>query len=210
MQTGHDIWRFQYPQSAIWKAQPARALCLTNNHVVWQEEVPHYPDNLATGGTYSYSVAPDAMGEAVAEGPEIGFAEGNLTDRRLSIKDEKTEPAGYKLYVNPDSRWIVGWERTDPVSVTFDLQAAYTVNRMFLWYRGQPGEATVQGSADGHGWRPLGDQLGPMALDGDVRKLGISLRHDLPVRYVRVNFPRRDDGRTLELIEVEIWGRERG
>jgi len=208
MQTGHDIWRFQYPQTAIWRAQPARGVCLTNNHVLWQEEVPHFPNNVVTGGSYSYSIAPDAMPEAIAQGPEISFEEGNLTDRRQSIRDEKTEPAGYKLYVNPDSRWMVSWERTEPVSVVFDLGGVYTVNQLRLWYRDQMPEVTVEGSLDAGSWQPLGDGSGPDALDGDVRELKVSLRHDLPVRYVRASFAERDEGRRLSLVEAELWGRD--
>lgn len=208
MMTGLDIWRFQYPDSVIWQEQPASGVCLTNNNVVWREEVPHFPDNLATGGSYSYSIAPDAMPEAVAEGDAIDFAEGNLTDRRQSLQDAKTEAAGYKLYVNPDSRWMVSWETTEPLAVTFDLGGAYTVNRLRLWYRDLMPEVTVEGSTDGAQWQPLGSNSGGEAPDRDVRELGMSLRHDLPVRYVRVSFAERAEGRRLSLVEAEVWGRE--
>ncbi len=208
MPTGLDIWRFQYPQSAIWQAQPARGVCLTNNNVVWQEEVPHFPGNLATGGSYSYSIAPDAMPESVAEGAEIGFDEGNLTDRRASLNDAKKKPAGYELYVNPDSRWMVSWEQTDPVSVTFDLGARYAMSRLKLWYRDAMPGVTVEGSADGQAWTALGRGSGPLAEDRDVRELSVSLRHDLPVRYVRATFAERAEGQRLSLVEAEVWGRE--
>lgn len=206
MQTGHDIWRFRYPDSVIWQEQPASGKCLTNNHVVWQEEVPRYPDNLDTGGSYSYSVPPDAPSEAVATGEQIDFTAGNLTDRHTSIHDEKEEAAWYKLYRTSANRWIVGWETTEQVSVTFDFRDLFTVNQLRLWYMRHGPEVTAEGSADGEQWTPLGSNSGPEA-GADVRDLLVTLRHDLPVRYVRATFAERPTDARLTLVEAEVWGR---
>jgi hypothetical protein len=67
---------------------------------------------------------------------------------------------------------------------------------------------TVEGSVDGQAWTALGSGSGPFAEDRDVRELGVSLRHDLPVRYVRATFAERAEGQRLSLVEAEVWGRE--
>jgi len=67
---------------------------------------------------------------------------------------------------------------------------------------------TVEGSADGQTWQPLGEGSGPRAVSRDVRELGVSLRYDVPVRYVRATFAERAEGRRLSLVEAEVWGRE--
>ncbi len=206
MPTGLDIWRFRYPDSLIHQEQPASGRCLTGNHVVWREEVPRFPNNLDSGGSYRYSTEPDAIGEALATGRQIDFAEGNLTDRHLSIHDEKTEPAGYKLYVNPDSRWIVSWERTDPVTITFDLGGVFNVNQFRLWYKDHGPQVRVEGSGAGMHWTPLGDNSG-LRAGKDVRELLVTLRHDLPVRYLRATFAERPADERLTLVEAEVWGR---
>jgi hypothetical protein len=206
MPTGLDIWRFRYPDSVIWREQTASGKCLTNNRVLWQEEVPRFPDNLDTGGSYRYSVAPDAIPESVAGEEPIEFARGNLTDRHTSIHDEKTEAAWYELYKTRDDRWIVGWETTEPVSVTFDFEGLFTVNQLRLWYMHHGPQVSVEGSEDGAHWTPLGGNSGPDA-GADVREMLATLRHDLPVRYVRAIFAERPDDARLTLVEAEVWGR---
>jgi len=205
--TGLDIWRFEFPRSVIWEELQQPGFCLTNNRVVWQEEKPHYLQNRAVGATYQYSPAPDAMPDIAAAGDAIPCAEGHLTDRRKAIKARKVAPYRSAPYELPASRWMVGWEITDAVSVTFDLQKPWTPLEVKLWFCDTMPAVTVEGSRDGQQWQPLGSAP-PDEAGEDVYDMVIPLDQALACRHLRVNFATRQAGQKLTLVEVEVWGDE--
>lgn len=203
-----DIWRFQFPQSVIWQDPKQPGFCLTNNHVLWQEETPRYPQNRDIGATYRFSLQPDAMPDEQASGDAVPCAVGHLTDRRESIMAKKTKAAWYAPYELPASRWCVSWAKTDPVSVTFDLRQPWKLNRLRLWFRDTLSALTVEGSVDGQQWRPLGQATGQEA-GLDVYDLVVPLDQKAASRFVRVNFAARQPEQKLTLVETEVWAADK-
>ena len=206
--TGLGIWRFQFPSSVIWKEPAQPGFCLTNNHVLWQEETPRYPQNREVGATYRYSLPPDALPDEKVEGDEVPCRVGHLTDRRDSILAKKAKAAWYAPYELSASRWIVSWAKTDPVAVTFDLRQPWKPLQFKVWFRDTLPALTVEGSADGQKWRPLGRSAGQEA-GADVHDLVVPLEQKSASRFVRVNFAARQPDQKLTLVEAELWGADR-
>jgi hypothetical protein len=206
--TGLDIWRFQFPQSVIWREPEQPGYCLTNNHVVWQEETPRYPQNREIGASYRYSLPPDAMPDAEVEGEMVPCKVGHLTDRRDSIMAKKTKAAWYAPYELPASRWVVSWAQTAPVTITFDLRQPWKLLQFKLWFRDSLPALTIEGSADGTKWRPLG-QAGAQEAGADVKDLVVSLDPKTTSRYLRATFAARQAGQSMTLVEAEVWAGDR-
>ena len=204
--TGLDIWRFQLPMSLVWKEPPPPGVCLTNNHLVWQEERPRPLYNRNVGGGYRYSLAPDAMPDVEAADRDIPFARGRLTDRRTSCVARKAEPRGYAKYELPADRWMVSWARNEPVEILFDLRQTRKPVELRLWFCESLPALAVEGSLHGKEWKRLGE--GPAQEAGaDVYDAHVSLP-GTPCRYVRLHFAARQAGHRLSLVETEVWGGE--
>ena len=201
---GLDIWRFKFPDTVIPKTISPRGRCLTNNNVQWREECAHFPHNTDTGGSYSYSVAPNRMPDSEASGA-IPFPEGKLTDRRSSIKAEKTKAEWYAPYKEPAGRWMVSWSDPGEVSVTYDLKELCRLRSLRLWFTDTMPDVRVEGSVDGRQWASLGGKKGRQA-GRDVRELWVLLRQDTPCRYVRATFAPRAQAEKLSIVETELWG----
>ncbi|MGD9496403.1 MAG: beta-galactosidase trimerization domain-containing protein [Armatimonadota bacterium] len=203
--TGLDIWRLKLPDSLIWREPEPPGVCLTNNSVIWREERPHSHLNRDTGGSYSFSVAPDAMPDAAGAGQAIEFPAGHLTDRRQAIRARKIGTYRAAPYALPASRWMASWQTTEPVSVTFDLGAPYLLRELRLWFCDDLPQVTAQGSADGEAWHAAGRAAARQAGE-DVLEEFLAL--DLPeaCRYLRVSFAAREPGRRMTLVEAEVWG----
>ena len=205
--TGLDIWRFRLPKSVIWHEPRQPGVCLTNNRVRWQEEKPSYSQNVDVTGTYSYIRPPDAMSDVPAENGKVSFAEGRLTDRRKSILAKKEARGAYKDYELPASHWMVGWSRTDPVSIVFDLKQPRPLLQLKLWFNDTMPAVTAEGSTDGQQWQPLGTAVGQEA-GADTYDLVISLNNELPSRYLRATFAARRPGQKLSIVETEVWAED--
>ena len=203
--TGLDIWRFRFPDSVIWQEPEQPGECLTNNRVRWQEEKPSYIQNVDVSGTYRYTMAPDAMPDVAAENGEISFAAGRVTDRRKSILARKEAPRPYVEYELPASNWMVGWSRTEPVSIIFDLKQPKPLIQFRLWFNDTLPAVTVDGSRDGKSWKLLGQTKGQAAGD-DTYDMVVSLNKEVPCRYLRANFAARRPGQKLSIVEAEVWG----
>lgn len=205
--TGLDIWRFRFPESVIWREPEEPGLCLTNNRVLWQEEVPRFTQNAETGGSYSYSLPPDAMPDAGLGVGAVPFTRGHLTDRGAGVMARKLKPTGHSGYALPASRWLVQWVEPSPVSITFDLRTAWTPLRLKLWFCDTLPPLAVEGSVDGTRWQELSRANGQHA-GSDVFDLVLDFRNRPPCRYLRLSLDARREGDILTLVEVEIWGRD--
>ena len=203
--TGLDIWRFRLPGSVIWREPEQPGVCVTNNHVLWQEEKPHFSQNRNTKGSYRYSLPPDAMPDVTKQG-RTPFAKGRLTDRRKSILAEKVAARPYADYKLPASHWMVGWSKstTDAVSVTFDLKQSRSLIQFKLWFMDTMPAVTVEGSTDGRQWQTLGNAAGQKA-GADTYDMVILLNRELPSRYLRATFAARKPGEKLSIVEAEVW-----
>jgi len=203
--TSLDIWRFQFPDSLIWGEPDAPGLCLTNNSVLWQDEVPRVHLNHDSAGSYTCSVAPDAMPDAPADGGAVAFADGHLTDRRQAIRSRKTEQTRGAPYALPASRWMVSWETPEAVTVTFDLSREYALREFRLWFCDALPEVELEVSADGREWQTAG-QIDAVTAGEDVLDASVEFTAPGSWRYVRASFAAREPGQLLTLIEAEIWG----
>ncbi len=205
MTTDLDIWRFQFPPFETVELPAPEGVCLTGNHVQWREETQHLVANADASGTYSLSPAPDlAPDDGGVAG--ISFADGDLTDRANWPELEKTEAAGYKLYVEPLTQWVDRWEAQGEVTVSFDFAAPRQVLRARLFVSGEVPPTVLEGSADGTEWVKLGEAPALSAGD-DVLDFTVNSTSTASLRYARLRFgPRAAEPMTL--CEVEIWGAE--
>jgi hypothetical protein len=190
IRTGRDIWRFRYPAP---EAEPAPALaCLTGNAVRWECEQPHFDENRPVAGSYSYSVAPDLIADV--GGANIPFADGNLTDRR-DAATPGADPA-----VEP---YVVAWQTTAPVGITFDLVEPTELAAVRLFSSGRRPATAVRVSTDGQDWVD-----GPSAEAFDAGEDVIRLELQPPkgaFRYVHLDLAERPPETTFTLCEVDIW-----
>ncbi|MBC8443228.1 beta-galactosidase trimerization domain-containing protein, partial [PVC group bacterium] len=203
--TGLDIWRFRFPDRVIWSEPQEVGLCLTNNHVVWREELPTFAQNSGLNGSYRYSEPPDALPDGEVAAGSIPFDKGRLTDRRRSILAKKREAAAYSDYELSATHWTESWSTPEPLSVTLDLQRAWDPLCAKLWFCDMLPDLTVDGSTDGETWHSQGRAKGSQA-GADVCDLTIALE-GAPCRYVRVNFGPRPPRQKMTLVEVEVWGK---
>ena len=163
------------------------------------------PNNLDTGGTYSYSRPPVAVPDAGEAREPIPFGEGHLTNRLAAFETRNQRdrrPRGQDQLDAISAHWIVGWHDSAPVSVTFDLKREHPLARLRIFYSGALPALEVSGKRDGDAWQALASV--PVESAGeDVRDVTVPLagRH----RYVRLDFAAGRDGERLELCEVEIW-----
>jgi len=186
-----DIWRFRYP--AAKPEQVPALVCLTGNPVRWESEQPHLDQDGALPGSYWYSLAPDLVPD-IGEG-SIAFAAGNVTDRR-DAATPKADPA-----VGP---YVVAWQTTAPVQITFDLGEPAELALVRCFSSGHRPATSLRVSADGREWVD-----GPSAEAVDAGEDIIQLELEPPpgaFRYVRLDFAERPAGTTLTLCEVDIWG----
>lgn len=191
---GRDIWRFRYPAPEE-QPQPGATVCLTGNAVRWESEQPIFDADYVPPGSYSYSVPPDLIPDA-AEG-EIPFSEGNLTDRKdaaVPDADPSVEP------------YVVAWQTTEPVRITFDLADPRQVARVRLFFSGQLPATALQVSSDGERWTE-----GAAAEGSHVGEDILSVELAAPegaLRYLRLDLGERPPETALTVCEVEIWGAE--
>ena len=205
--TGFDIWNFKLPESLIWHEPRQAGVCLTNNRIVWREELPLFHQNVRTGGTYSYSTPPDTLpGNLKADA--IPFSAGRLTDRRRAIHAEKESARPYVGFKLPESQWVASWSNPRPVAITFDLKQPRVLTQVKLWYRDTLADMTFEGSRDGKTWKPLGKARGHRGHPGDVYDKVVDLPRGPSSRYLRIHFAGRQPREKLTLAEVELWAVE--
>ena len=205
--TGFDIWNFKLPESLIWHEPRQAGVCLTNNRIVWREELPLFHQNVRTGGTYSYSTPPDTLPENL-KADAIPFSAGRLTDRRRAIHAEKESARPYVGFKLPESHWVASWSNPRPVAVTFDLKQPRVLTQVKLWYRDTLADMTFEGSRDGKTWKPLGKARGHRGHPGDVYDKVVDLPRGPSSRYLRIHFAGRQPREKLTLAEVELWAAE--
>ncbi len=204
-QLGHDIWRFRLPPFRTDIRRRETGLCLTNNYV-HDVNVPLLePNNLDTGGTYSYDRPPSFVRD-VAEGSEqIAFSEGHLTNRLAAFetRNQREWRGRDKKRLDAISAdWIVAWDDSLPVSVTFDLKRPHALARLRVYYSGTLPAAEVSGSRDGEVWQALASVPGE-SVGEDVRDVTVPLAGEH--QYVKLDFAAVPEGARVELCEVEIW-----
>jgi hypothetical protein len=204
--TGQDIWRFQFPDSVLGNDLPTPpGICLTNNHITWQEEKPVTLGNVDLNGKYQLQPTPDAMPDA-SDG-WISFADGHLTDRRQSMLDPKTEPKARVTYKSPDSRWMDSWKSTSAVALIYDFQKPVTPGAVKFWFDDFMPKFDVEGSNDLRNWIPLGKNAVAVNAGDDVLDVTASLHAATSYRYLRVHFAPRASGQKLTIVESEVWGK---
>ena len=196
------IWRYTFPRIPAANIAPPKGQCLTNNSVMWvtNEMVP--VNNVATTGTYTYSIPPDLRPDAGGS-TNVPFARGNLTNRRTCM-DVKDAP-----YWETFAQFACGWKSTAPFTITFDLGRPYSLDRFWVMFNGHLPATTVEGLVDGQ-WRLLGQTTGLRPADqGDYPAVTIPLSAKVPpVQRVRLDLGQRDAGALLIIPELEIWARE--
>ena len=207
--TGFDIWNFKLPEKLAWHEPRQPGVCLTNNRIIWREEVPLFHQNIETGGTYSYSISPDSLPENL-NADAIPFSAGRLTDRRRAIHAEKESARPYVGFKLPESHWVASWSNPQPVAITFDLIRPRVLTRVKLWHRDILPDMRLEISGDGKTWKPLAKAGGHRGRPGDVYDKVVDLPRVPSSRHLRIHFAKRQPGEKLTLAEVELWAAEPG
>lgn len=202
LKTDRSIWRFKLPEyRTVTQPQPS-GVCLTGNYIRWWQDRPSFLHNAEIGGTYSYSVLPDAIRDTAAM--PVPFSKGKLTDRKNAYSTLKKD-------LKPEN-FVVSWKTEKPIDVTFDLLTPKDVTRMNLWYSGELPATQVQGSVDGKTWTTIGSSLGKpfQKLENgleDILDVSIPTMSPRSIRYLRMRIGARTAGNPLTLVECEIWGK---
>jgi hypothetical protein len=191
IQTGRDIWRFRYP--APEPLPEPTEVCLTGNAVQWVMEQPRFERNRELAGSYSYSIPPDLIPDAAER--DIAFTAGNLTDRRDAARVEATEE------VEP---YVVAWQTTEAVDVTFNLGGEERVSRVRLFVSGHLPATALSSSADGETWTAA-STCDPVDAGEDVVLVELSGPTDA-CRHLKLAIAARPDETTLTICEVDLWG----
>ena len=191
IRTGREIWRFRYP--AAEPLPEPTGVCLTGNAVQWYMEQPQFEHNRAAAGSYSYSVAPDLIPD-LAEG-DIAFTAGNLTDRR----DATTPDADPQV-----APYVVAWQTTMPVEISFDLAGAEPVSRVRVFLSGNAPRVVLASSADGQTWAEA-SSAEPGDLGEDVAMVELA-GPEHACRYLKLTMAERPPDATVTACEVEVWG----
>ena len=201
---GRDVWRFKLPPFAGDMYQKEPGACLTNNYVYDRNEPLWQPNNVNTGGAYSYSRLPDAGADAPQALTPVSFAEGHLTNRCAAYESRaKGMPWNVGEIEQATQKWTVRWTDATPFSITFDLNRAYPLRKVRLFYSSILPALKASGSDDGTAWAELSS--GPQQAAGeDVKDVALPL--DGKYRYVKLSFAAWPPGERSELCEVEIWG----
>ena len=207
--TGFDIWNFKLPENLVWHEPRQSGVCLTNNRIIWREEVPLFHQNIETEGTYSYSISPDSLPENL-NANTIPFSAGRLTDRRRAILAEKESARPYVGFKLPESHWVASWSNPQPVAITFDLKQPRALTQVKLWHRDVLPDMTLEISNDGKAWKPLVKAGGHRGHPGDVYDKVVDLPRVPSGRHLRIHFAKRQPGEKLTLAEVELWAAEPG
>lgn len=196
------IWRFTFPAVPGAAIEPPEGRCLTGNYVVWDTNEMVPMANVEVDGRYSYSVAPD-LGADEGGVTDIPFARGDLMDRRTAPAHNDED---YTAHLRT---FAVGWRTVEPVTIDFDLGAAYPLDRIWLLFSGQLPDTVVSGLV-GEQWRNLGQAARQTVENSsDFPAVAIDLAADAPpVQRLRIELGARDEGQRLIIPEVEIWARE--
>jgi len=228
IQLDQDIWRFTFPpfKTKLYPVDP-EGVCLTDNYFRFENDKPRYLSNLDTKGVYRLSPSPDAVSDEglteqpdatdeldleMQEGQEIPFSQGDLTDRKNAYRYN---------HLNQDKKdtdnWRTIWEDRQPVTITFDFRKTYPLARVRVFYGGltrlfkgptaklprQMPRFAVQVSDDDDEWKTVSE---PGACpDTDGINMVVCEWKPSQARYLRLAFDRRDPGKGLELVEIEVW-----
>ncbi|HYG73390.1 MAG TPA: Ig-like domain-containing protein [Planctomycetota bacterium] len=221
-----DIWRFQMPMPPLITPPTRSDLCLTNNNLEFENDAAVLRYNRDTGGSYSYSIAPDSANEAAANTP-ILFSQGKLTNRCDAVAkpvidhgiDLKTEldttvprlTAAQRNAImlagtsNAAKKWLVYWTQTAPLDITVDLKVPYDLTAVRIFSQGTPA-MTLFSSVDGQAWKTVGSAVKPANVQPeDVNETSFALGLST-ARFVKIRFDQRAAGERLLISELDVWG----
>jgi hypothetical protein len=199
--TGHDIWRFQFPQTMITPIPTPEGLCLTGNYLAWRGCKGVSLMNAETGGTYSYAPPPDLISDQGCTSA-IPFAEGNLTDRQKA-------PVAGSAYHGEDKleSWVVRYDKGKPFNIVFDFKELRAVKAVRIFYSGSLPSLGISALADGVQWQKLvSASANREAQAEDVLDRVIEFAPHKCVQ-LRLEFAPADV--PLTLAEIEIWAEDK-
>ena len=203
VQMGRDIWRFKLPPFAEDPWQKETGLCLTNNYVFDVNEPLLEPNNVQTGGTYTYSRLPAGIADVGQPGAPIAFDEGKLTNRLKAYETRQKTGRRNADFEKITPQWIVSWADAEPIGILFDLNEEFPLKKFRLFYSGTLPALQLSGSDDAQAWKKLASA--PEETAGqDVKNVALNLKGGY--RYLKLDFATRQAGEAFELCEVEVWG----
>ena len=168
--------------------------------MVFENSRPLSQNNLATGGTSSYDIAPTGTADFNSLKENIPFTQGHLTNRQTALVDRDTKGSRIPSQLE---KWIVSWKDAAPTALTFDLKKPYPLDHLTLFYSGTLPALETQTSLDGKTWQGQ-SSVAAKAVTADVLTLELPLQGTH--RYVRLKIAERKAEEEFKLAETEIWG----
>lgn len=188
------IWKFQFPESALKPIAAEKGTCITGNAVRWYLDEPVTSQNRMLGGTYTYSIQPDAITDKSSGA--ISFSDGKLTDRRKAIAAIPTDRI--------PGNFTVAWKNSTPADIVFSLKLEAPISRAHFWYSGKLPAVTLLSSNDGKNWVKLASAPAGTVTEDTLDEV-LQAGTIKPAKYVKLSFSAREKGETFTLAEVELW-----
>lgn len=197
-----DIWRFRFDIPKFDMPKDVEGNCLTGNYFQWVLNEPVMEGNAQlANGKYRYDGAkPDLH----AEGVEVAFRAGKLTDRNRAVGQIVAKEIYGEESLAP--AYIVGWKNTSECAVVFDLGEAREVSSVRAFASGEVPQMVVRCGLTEQAMTEAGTVAAPPPGDGiEVRKLQTKFA-PRRIRYVSLSFAARKE-KPFILAEVDIWGK---
>jgi len=186
----NPVWRFVLPEVTAPETDE-KLVCFTGNAVFWRRSRPLTFQNREIGGRYSYSVYPDLVTDQGGKNKWISFDGGDLTDRLQGVMET----------VGPEDCGVA-WSSNQELKLVFDLRQERDLRRVDVYLSGAGVKAALEVSADGASWRTVAEHDGQ--IENGLMRFGPFVRAG---RLVRVSFAERAEGKRLDIVEVDIWGK---
>jgi hypothetical protein len=188
-------WRVTLPLK--FRREPMDGIYYTGNYYSLEFQIPQTGRNAYLPGFYRYSLPPDGLAGwsrdiksgDINNAGQISFNSGSLTDRGRY------------------TRGGVKYRSTEEFHIDFDLAARLPLKQVNLYLSGCIPAMELMGSKDGKEYKLITSTSGEKEITG-VKKYSLTtgdLKED--VRYVRISFAERPQGKELTIAEIDIIGK---
>ena len=200
-----DIWRFRFPLLAepADSPYPEGLLCLTGNACGWRRDRPATGPNVSLPFTCTYSIPPDMIAEEHPGEKGWDRRTGDLFDRPESLRADPLR--GRKPLAEELAPWVIGWQRTAPVTVRLRFEQRVAAAELRLWLHGQISSIAI-GTISGPdmAFTSLAT-LNALGHSGeDVRELRLGFA-ETAAEIFEIRFAARPRG-PFVIAELELWG----
>ncbi|GIS63629.1 MAG: hypothetical protein CM1200mP2_58540 [Planctomycetaceae bacterium] len=158
--TGFNIWNFQLPEHLAWHEPPQPGVCLTNNRIIWREEVPLFHQNIETRAR---TATPSLRTRSPRTSTQTQSLLGRTAHRPPSRhpRRKRIRPPLCRIQAAGKNPWVASWSNPQTVAITFDLKQPRALTQVKLWDRDILPAMTLEISNDGKAWKTPGQGWRP-------------------------------------------------